>query len=64
MGDMDQLIILAGGKGTQMRSGMSIISGDIFVDGEISTHVMKVLWRPGIILKSNKLSGAAEGLIV
>ena len=53
---MDQLIILAGGKGARMRSEMLIISGDIFVGGEISARVMNILWRPGIILKSNRVS--------
>lgn len=53
---MDQLIILAGGKGARMRSEMLIISGDIFVDGVVSVQVMKILWRPGIILKSNRVS--------
>ena len=53
---MDQLIILAGGKGTRMRSEMLIISGDIFVGGEISARVMNILWRLGIILKSSRVS--------
>lgn len=53
---MDQLIILAGGKGARMRSEMLIISGDIFVDGVVSVQVMKILWRPGIILKSSRVS--------
>ena len=56
MGDMDQLIILAGGKGARMRSEMLIISGDIFVGGEISARVMNILWRLGIILKSSRVS--------
>ena len=56
MGDMDQLIILAGGKGARMRSEMLIISGDIFVGGEISVQVMNILWRLGIILKSSRVS--------
>ncbi len=53
---MDQLIILAGGKGARMRSEMLIISGDIFVGGEISARVMNILWRLGIILKSSRVS--------
>lgn len=53
---MDQLIILAGGKGARMRSEMLIISGDIFVGGEISVQVMNILWRLGIILKSSRVS--------